>query len=473
MPEQYDHSAEILVGRYQVQRVLGKKAGRRTLLAVDRVTQEPVVVKLLLFGQDFEWDALTLFEREVNTLQSLSHPSIPRYLDSFEFDTAMGKGFALVQTYLSAQSLETVLQNGQTFGEAAVRELVIALLHILVDLQARQPPIVHRDIKPSNILIDEYSDHRIGQVYLVDFGSVQTLAAHEGGTLTIVGTYGYMPPEQFGGRAVPASDLYSLGATLIYVLTGRHPADLPQDNLRLQFEPVVQLPPAWQQWLRQMVEPSLDRRFQTAQEALTALEHLDSFAPLTIQQPAGSITRIHITPDTLEMHLPPIGFGGFSLALLLFTIAWNAFLVFWTMGVLAAPFPFSLLFGLFSLPFWGVGITMIVGVLATLFGVTKLQITPQQVALTYHLLGWKRHLTRPSQRHEVTHIEYGVGQVSGHETTRNLPTDAQTDRQHSGILRIWAGARCYEIHDQRLTPPELAWLAQTLGEWLGLPIKPL
>ena len=84
--------------RYEVLEELGRKPGRKTLLAHDKDTQEKVVVKLLLFGGDFEWQHLKLFEREAQTLKNLSHPAIPTYIDYFDLGK-QGKGFALVQTY--------------------------------------------------------------------------------------------------------------------------------------------------------------------------------------------------------------------------------------------------------------------------------------------------------------------------------------------------------------------------------------
>ena len=111
----------------------------------------------------------------------------------------------------------------------------------------------------------------------MDFGSVQTLATQEGQTVTIVGTYGYMPPEQFSGRTVPASDLYSVGATLIALATGSHPADLPQTNLQIQFEAIAKFPPAFTSWLKQLIEPSLERRFASASTALAALNQLQQW----------------------------------------------------------------------------------------------------------------------------------------------------------------------------------------------------
>ncbi|MBD1996478.1 serine/threonine protein kinase [Leptolyngbya sp. FACHB-541] len=271
-----DNTSGLLQQRYEIQRQLGKNAGRQTLLAYDRQENQQVVIKLLTFDQDFEWDDLKLFEREAETLKALSHSSIPRYLDFFEIDLPDAKQFALIQSYVKGRSLDHFLKAGHTFSEAEVKQLVKSLLEILKYLHGRNPPVIHRDIKPSNIILGDRtgnsSNNRIKQVYLVDFGSVQTLATQEGRTVTVVGTYGYMPPEQFGGRALPASDLYGVGATAIALATRKHPADLPQKNLRIQFEPFAQLSPAFAVWLKQMTEPTLKGRFASAQVALAALK---------------------------------------------------------------------------------------------------------------------------------------------------------------------------------------------------------
>ncbi len=123
---------------------------------------------------------------------------------------------ALVQSFIEARSLQSWAESGHTFSEAEVKAIATQLLTVLTYLHSRQPPVIHRDIKPSNILLSDRSGNHPGQIYLVDFGSVQTIS--HPGTITVVGTYGYMPPEQFGGRTT--SDLYSLGATLIYLLDG-------------------------------------------------------------------------------------------------------------------------------------------------------------------------------------------------------------------------------------------------------------
>lgn len=271
---------ELLQGRYQIQQQLGKKAGRQTLLAEDIQTQSLVVVKLLTFSDEFEWDDLKLFEREAEALKTLNYPAIPRYLDYFELELLDRKGFALVQSYIDAKSLDQHLKAGRTFSETEVKQLSRSLLEILSYLHSQQPPVIHRDLKPSNILLSDRTGNHVGQVYLVDFGSVQTLLAQEGSTITIVGTYGYMPPEQYGGRATPASDLYSLGATLVYLVTGKHPADLPQANLQIQFKPSATISEAFADWLEWMTKPALDQRLTSTQQAIQALEEARS--PLAI-----------------------------------------------------------------------------------------------------------------------------------------------------------------------------------------------
>ncbi|MEQ9007082.1 MAG: hypothetical protein RLP12_04295, partial [Ekhidna sp.] len=110
------------------------------------------------------------------------------------------------------------------------------------------------------------------RVYLVDFGAVQNSAAVEGVTFTVVGTSGYAPLEQFWGQAVAASDLYALGASLIHLLTGISPADLPQRELRIQFRDKVRINPQFLNWIEALSEPDLTLRFQTASQAINALK---------------------------------------------------------------------------------------------------------------------------------------------------------------------------------------------------------
>ncbi|MGI2905824.1 serine/threonine protein kinase [Tolypothrix sp. VBCCA 56010] len=457
--------------RYQIQQQLGKKAGRRSLLARNLETEELVVIKLLSFNSDFEWDDLKLFEREAETLKSLSHPSIPRYLDYFEVNSPSLKGFALVQSYIPAQTLEQYLNSGRSFTETEVKEIAKKLLSILIYLHGLHPSVIHRDIKPSNILLgDAYggrsqrTGNSPGQVYLVDFGSVQTVAK-ESGTRTVVGTYGYMPPEQFGDRTTCASDLYSLGATLIYLVTGSHPADLPLHDFRISFDHLTNLSPAFTDWLRWMTEPSLEKRLSSAVEALAALDDSQPrISALALKKPSGSKIQLTKDRDSLLILIPPAGFQSSMVFTGLFAIAWNSFIFFWTTAALAAPFPVNVIFGLFSLPFWGAGFHLASLLLFPLFKSTGLRLTKQQIAFTTKIFGFKFY-QRPSLTQDITKLVY---------TSSHFTKDSQGNRfQVSAQLDIWAGVQKYEIGiNNRIVKSEveLEWLAHELSDWLRIPI---
>ncbi|PMB00285.1 serine/threonine protein kinase [Fischerella thermalis CCMEE 5268] len=261
---------QILQNRYRLQRQIGNNGVRQTWLATDlqASAQEnsQVIVKLLAFGGNVQWDDLKLFEREAQILQHLHHPRIPQYVDYFCIDDRT-LWFGLVQKYIPGESLKEKLAQGKRFTEKQVRKVAIEVLNILTVLHELNPAVLHRDIKPSNLIWGE-DNH----IYLVDFGAVQDKAAKEGVTFTIVGTYGYAPMEQYGGRAIPASDLYALGATLIHLLTGTPPADLPQSNLRIQFSDRVTTSPSLVCWLEKMTQPSPEQRFTTARQALESLK---------------------------------------------------------------------------------------------------------------------------------------------------------------------------------------------------------
>jgi serine/threonine protein kinase len=260
---------QILNERYQLKRKLGQNVGRQTWLAEDIGVSPPesVIVKLLTFGGEVQWDDLKLFEREAQVLKQLNHPRIPKYRDYFSIDERT-LWFGLVQEYIPGISLKEQLTQGKHFTEDEIVYIIaVDVLTILEFLHQLNPAVLHRDIKPSNLIWGE--DDRI---YLVDFGAVQDRSAREGATFTVVGTYGYAPMEQFSGRAVPASDLYALGVTLIHLLTGTAPVDLPQRNLRICFEEQVTLTPRVVNWLKTLTEPAPEQRFKSAAQALSALE---------------------------------------------------------------------------------------------------------------------------------------------------------------------------------------------------------
>lgn len=458
-----DLTGTVLHHCYHIQSLLGRQTGRRTFLASDLQAHVPVVIKLLLFGPDFTWDDLKLFEREADVLKALDHAAIPKLLDYFDVETELGKGFALVQTYIKARSLQDWVQSSRTFSGEELQAIAKSLLGILDYLHSRQPPVIHRDIKPSNILLGDRSGNSLGQIYLIDFGSVNT--AVQNGTRTIVGTYGYMPPEQFGGQSIPASDLYALGATLIYLATGQHPHQLPQREMRILFEDRVNLSQNLITWLKGLTEPSIDLRLKSVGQALKVLEKPKTHNTnlQRAAKPFGSKVQVSSTRQRLEIFIPPKGFHLGLIPIIGFAIAWNSFLVMWYGIALAMWSSFGWFMALFAICHLGVGLTLIWGILFALFGTVRLWITQSEIGLRSEILGLKCSRLLVAPRPNLTKIEC-------------IPLTYKKDAEGDTVtappeINIWAGTQRFSLGAREsLTLPELEWLAQVLSHWLNLPI---
>ena len=462
----------VLGDRYQIQSLIGHQTGRRTFLAQDLQTERSVILKLLLFGVDFNWDDLKLFEREAEVIKSLDLPAIPKYLDWFDVDTELGKGFVLVQTYIEARSLQNWLDSGRTFSEEDLIAIATQLLTILDYLHSRQPAVIHRDIKPSNILLGDRSGNSPGQVYLVDFGSVKTAA--NGSTITVVGTYGYMPPEQFGGHTSPASDLYALGATIICLATGQHPSELPHRDMRIDFVDRVNITSHLINWLKWMTATNLDSRLQSAADSLVAINPLNRLnLPVTLgKKPFDSKIKIKNSGEILEVVIPPRGFHIKLIWWILGTILSNAplFVFISPLKIIANQgWGVFLLSLIFILPWLLFGLCMIWVILFELIGIRRLRITQFDISLSSEIFGLKCLPSLIEQRKHITNVE-------------NLsPTYQDSEEGRFCViaqLNIWAGKKkfklsaCSHTNDgYELTTPEREWLAHELTEWLNLPPK--
>jgi serine/threonine protein kinase len=265
-------SGQVLQERYQLQHRLGRSPqARQTWLASDSATSPPetVILKLLVFTE-MQWHDLRLFEREAQVLKNLNHPRIPQYRDYFLVEQQSDSQlcwWGLVQDRVPGKSLQDLLERGTRWSEQEVRQIAEEVLQILNYLHGLSPLVLHRDIKPSNLILD-----RAKQIWLVDFGAVQDRPAVTGVSFTIVGTVGYAPLEQFWGRPVASSDLYALGATLIHLLTGVAPADLPCRDLKIQFSDRIGFHSSFVSWIEKLTEPALEKRFNSVEEAREVLE---------------------------------------------------------------------------------------------------------------------------------------------------------------------------------------------------------
>lgn len=287
----------LLRDRYRVLQALAQGGFGATFLATDEsLPGEPTcVIKQLRPTSNAPHVlqmARDLFRREAKTLGKIgSHPQVPRLLDYFEAN----QEFYLVQEYISGSTLQQEVKRGGPFTEAGVKQFLSEISPVLQYIHSQQ--VIHRDIKPAN-LIRRTQDAKL---VMIDFGAVkdqvsQTAAnASEQTALTAyaIGTPGYAPPEQMAMRPVYASDIYALGITCIYLLTGKAPKDMDYDPMtgEVLWQKYVDISDHFTGVLKKMLEVSVKQRYQSANEVLRALDmepYLDSLAKGLSTQPSGS-----------------------------------------------------------------------------------------------------------------------------------------------------------------------------------------
>ena len=216
----------VLNGRYEIVRRIGGGGMGAVYLAKDRnLGDAPRAVKEMIeshLDPSQHEKAIGDFKRESLLLTSLEHPSIPTIYDYF-YDEPRSR-FYLVMKYISGGDLASRMRAaiGGRLDEKTVTDWGMQVADVLDYLHSRPKPIIYRDLKPANLMIDGNT----GRIMLIDFGIARWVTQQEKG-VTAVGTMGYAPPELFSGRVQPASDVYSLGATMFHLLTGSDPQDNP------------------------------------------------------------------------------------------------------------------------------------------------------------------------------------------------------------------------------------------------------
>ena len=299
----------LLENRYQVIRTLGAGGFGETYLAEDSYmpSRRRCVVKQLRPIQNNPQIYQLVqerFQREAAILEELGGATdqIPGLYAYFSADGQ----FYLVQEWVEGDTLTAKLKQQGLLTEAAVQEILVNLLPVLEYVHSRR--IVHRDIKPDNIILR----HRDGKPVLIDFGAVResmgTVVNSQGDVTSsiVIGTPGYMPSEQAAGRPVYSSDLYSLGLTAIYLLTGKQPQQLEIDS---QTGEII-----WREYgshISPLLASVLDRaiayhprdRYSTARAMLDDLQGLSNPIPPT--QPYFTAPPVTPTPATPTLPVAP------------------------------------------------------------------------------------------------------------------------------------------------------------------------
>ncbi|HKY40865.1 MAG TPA: serine/threonine-protein kinase [Polyangiaceae bacterium] len=286
---------EIRQGRYAVVGLLGSGSQGETLEAVDKQAGLLVAIKRFMIRGAKSWKDVELAEREATVLAALSHPSLPRYIEHFE----EGGALYLVMEKIEGETLASRRKRGAPLSQEQILRFLRETAASLRYLHGHAPPIVHRDIKPGNVIL-----RPDGSYCLVDFGSVRDRLKPEGGS-TVVGTFGFMAPEQFQGRAAPCSDVYAVGATALSLLTASEPEDLPHKGLGIDVEAALrgQVDRRLIAVLKVMLEPDPDRRASSIEAAM--LQH--GLGPAA--QVGGKASPAQATKQARKARLEAEGWG--------------------------------------------------------------------------------------------------------------------------------------------------------------------
>ncbi len=254
---------------YQMLRILGQGGMGTTYLAWDakgKLTGVPQLLVLKEMNSDMAKipKAQELFEREANALKGLNHEGIPKYYDFF---VESGKKY-LAMELIHGQDLEKYIYHTGPVAPNQAIDWMVQTCDILGYIHSQEPPLIHRDIKPANLMVRNSGNH----IVVLDFGAVKETGTTAG---TRIGAEGYCAPEQERGQPLTQSDLYAIGPTLIFILTGENPFKYYRQKGRSFGFDTTKIPtitPQLREVIDHVTQPLPKDRCQTAQELAVALK---------------------------------------------------------------------------------------------------------------------------------------------------------------------------------------------------------
>ncbi|HLI82114.1 MAG TPA: serine/threonine-protein kinase, partial [Candidatus Binataceae bacterium] len=284
---------KLLAGRYLIERLLGGGGMGVVYLARDqRLANRPCAIKEMVdhfIDQAQRLEANDYFAREADTLAQLKHQAIPAITDRFDDQNR----HYLVMEYVEGRNLEEELAaRGEPLPEGLVIDISRQLCDVLAYLHNMTPPIVYRDMKPSNVMLTSK-----GRVVLVDFGIARLFKQARKGTM--IGTLGFAPPEQYKGEIDPRSDIYSLAATMHYMLTARDPEKFPP----FSFPKLKELRPEVSSNLAAAIDTAL------AYDVEGRPQTIEAFRDMMLYGTGVSASGATISPQAGTAGLAPVGIG--------------------------------------------------------------------------------------------------------------------------------------------------------------------
>lgn len=310
---QFCNSNRLFRDRYELVKPLGRGGFGLTFLARNAALpgSPECVIKQLCPKTTNEVvlrRATERFEREAKSLAQLgSHAQIPQLLDYFQ----EGQEFFLVQEYVHGVDLAREVRQKGVLSELAVKRFLREILPVLSYVHQNQ--VIHRDIKPPNII--RCKDD--GRLVLIDFGAVKEhlseieYSSQRAPTTQFVGTVGFSPPEQIALRPVFASDIYAIGVTCLYLMTGRSPMEFDIDPRtgEIQWQTMICVSNHFGKVLEKMLRVAVRDRYQDAEQVLRALElepYIDNLSDCMNAKPLGGGDRLASEEESGDAYLTPM-----------------------------------------------------------------------------------------------------------------------------------------------------------------------
>ena len=263
----------ILGGKYEILKKIGQGGMSIVYLAMDTHLNKQWAVKVIKKSKSQNTKTLLKsLQREANILKMVDHPVLPRIVDIINHN---GTVF-VVMDYIEGRPMSEVLKLEGAQSQEQTIEWAKDLCSALNYLHSMDPPIIYRDMKPSNIMLKPD-----GKVKLIDFGTAKEFDVESIADTTALGTRGYAAPEQFGdarGRGIyrtdARTDIYSLGATLYHIVTGKNPSEPPYVIKKIRdWNP--NLSNGLEKIIDKCTKPNPEERYQNCSELIYDLEHYE------------------------------------------------------------------------------------------------------------------------------------------------------------------------------------------------------